>query len=83
MKKIVNKIAQVLQILLAAPVKLPRKAAQVLKYVAVALGIVETVLDDTDPPTQCPEDPPSETSVRVPPEEAGAQQERRPADEAE
>jgi hypothetical protein len=31
---------------LAAPVKLPGKVVQVAKYVAVALGILETVIDD-------------------------------------
>ena len=30
---------------LLAPIKLPVKALQVLKYVAVGLGIIETVLD--------------------------------------
>jgi len=46
MKKIFNKIGQVLQLLLAAPVKLPAKVGNVLKYLALGLGIVETVLDE-------------------------------------
>ena len=46
MKKIFNKIGQVLQLLLAAPVKLPGKVGNVLKYLALGLGIVETVLDE-------------------------------------
>ncbi len=49
MKKIFNKIGQVLQLLLAAPVKLPGKVGNVLKYVALGLGIVETVLDEAKP----------------------------------
>lgn len=49
MKKIFNKIEQVLQLLLAAPVKLPGKVGNVLKYVALGLGIVETVLDEAKP----------------------------------
>ena len=47
MKKIFNKVGQVLQLLLAAPVKLPGKVGNVLKYLALGLGIVETVLDES------------------------------------
>ena len=43
MKKIFNKIGQVLQLVLAAPVKLPGKVGNVLKYIALGLGIMETV----------------------------------------
>ena len=46
MNKILNKIGQVLQLVLAAPVKLPGKVGNVLKYLALGLGIVETVLDE-------------------------------------
>lgn len=46
MKKIFNKVGQVLQLLLAAPVKLPGKVGNVLKYLSLGLGIVETVLDE-------------------------------------
>ncbi|UQA73249.1 hypothetical protein K2F45_15600 [Sphingobacterium siyangense] len=46
MKKIFNKIGQVLQLLLVAPVKLPGKVGNVLKYLALGLGIVETILDE-------------------------------------
>ncbi|HAL54459.1 hypothetical protein [Sphingobacterium multivorum] len=49
MKKIFSKIGQVLQLLLAAPVKLPGKVGNVLKYLALGLGIVETVLDEAKP----------------------------------
>jgi len=48
MRKIVNKIGRVLQIVLAAPVKLPGKLGNVLKYLAVGLGIAETVLDNEE-----------------------------------
>ncbi|MFC3353394.1 hypothetical protein [Sphingobacterium zeae] len=51
MKRIVNKIAKVLQVILLAPVKLPNKALNVVKYIALGLGIVESVLEkDTDRP---------------------------------
>lgn len=49
MKKIFNKIGQVLQLVLAAPVKLPGKVGNVLKYLALGLGIVEKVLDEAKP----------------------------------
>ena len=52
MKKIFNKIGQVLQLLLTAPVKLPGKVGNVLKYLALGLGIVETVLDEAESPPQ-------------------------------
>jgi len=52
MKKIFNKIGQVLQMVLAAPVKLPGKVGNVLKYLALGLGIVETVLDREQPPPE-------------------------------
>ncbi|RKE55376.1 hypothetical protein [Sphingobacterium detergens] len=45
MKKILNKIGQVLQVVLAAPLKLPGKAGNILKYIALGLGILETVLE--------------------------------------
>jgi hypothetical protein len=46
MKMIFNKVGQVLQLLLAAPVKLPGKVGNVLKYLSLGLGILETVLDE-------------------------------------
>lgn len=45
MKKILKKISRVLQVVLLAPVKLPGKALNILKYIALGLGVVETVLD--------------------------------------
>jgi len=64
MKKIFNKIGQVLQLLLAAPVKLPGKVGNVIKYLALGLGIVETVLDEA-------KSQPKVDDKGVPPEEAG------------
>jgi len=52
MKKILNKIGQVLQVVLLAPVKLPGKAANIIKYLALGLGIVEKVLEEDKPPPQ-------------------------------
>lgn len=54
-KKIFNKIGQVLQLVLAAPVKLPGKVGNILKYLALGLGIVETVLDREEPPPKAEE----------------------------
>lgn len=45
MKKVLKKVSQVLQVVLLAPIKLPVKVLQILKYVALGLGVVETVLD--------------------------------------
>jgi len=56
MKKILMKIGQVLQVVLAAPVKWPGKARNILKYIAVGLGIVETIIEtDKPPPEPSPE----------------------------
>lgn len=52
MKKILNKIGQVLQVVLAAPLKLPGKASNILKYIALGLGILETVLEEDKPPPE-------------------------------
>ncbi|MDF2850805.1 MAG: hypothetical protein K0S31_1490 [Sphingobacterium multivorum] len=49
MKKILKKIGQVLQVVLAAPVKWPGKAGNILKYIAVGLGILETVMEEEKP----------------------------------
>ncbi|WP_437922091.1 hypothetical protein [Sphingobacterium sp. LRF_L2] len=48
MKKVLNKISQVIQVVLLAPVQLPGKALNVLKYIAIGLGIVETVLQEEE-----------------------------------
>lgn len=52
MKKILNKIGQVLRVVLAAPLKLPGKAGNILKYIALGLGILETVLEEDKPPPE-------------------------------
>jgi hypothetical protein len=46
MRSIINKISRALQVVLLAPIKLPGKALNILKYVAVGLGIIESVLDN-------------------------------------
>ncbi|UZJ64040.1 hypothetical protein OKW96_16750 [Sphingobacterium sp. KU25419] len=33
---------------LLAPIKLPGKALHIIKYIALGLGVMETVLDDED-----------------------------------
>ena len=63
MKKIINKIGQVLQVILLAPVKLPGKALNIIKYIALGLGIVETVLDDPEK-KEAEESPPDESIVQ-------------------
>ncbi|AIM37012.1 hypothetical protein KO02_10130 [Sphingobacterium sp. ML3W] len=60
MKKILIKINRVLQVVLMAPIKLPAKALNILKYIALGLGVVETVLEDKD-----------EKESGAPPDEAG------------
>lgn len=74
MKKIINKIGQVLQVILLAPVKLPGKALHIIKYIALGLGIVETVLDDPDKKGE-EESPPTEKDT--------AQKEKEVPDERE
>ena len=48
MKKIINKIGRALQVILLAPVKLPGKAMDILKYLAIGVGIIESVIDDKE-----------------------------------
>ncbi|MBL1408073.1 hypothetical protein [Sphingobacterium faecale] len=43
MNKIIKKISQAVQVLLLAPIKLLGKALNIIKYVAVGLGILEAV----------------------------------------
>lgn len=45
MKNIIKKLGQAVQVVLLAPIKLPGKALNVLKYIAVGLGIIEAVID--------------------------------------
>ncbi|MBB2951547.1 hypothetical protein [Sphingobacterium sp. JUb56] len=48
MKIIIQKISRALQVVLMAPIKLPGKALNIIKYIALGLGVVETVMDDKD-----------------------------------
>lgn len=48
MNKIIQKISAAVQIVLMAPIKLPGKAMNIIKYVALGLGIIESVLGDDD-----------------------------------
>ncbi|KKX49305.1 hypothetical protein [Sphingobacterium sp. IITKGP-BTPF85] len=48
MKKVIQKISRALQVVLMAPIKLPGKALNIIKYIALGLGVVETVMDDKD-----------------------------------
>lgn len=41
-----------MQVVLAAPLKLPGKASNILKYIALGLGILETVLEEDKPPPE-------------------------------
>jgi hypothetical protein len=63
MKKVINKIGRALQVVLLAPIKLPGKALHIIKYIALGLGIVETVLDDPDKKGE-EESPPAEPIVQ-------------------
>lgn len=46
MKKIIKKISGVIQVILLAPVKLPGKVLNIIKYVGLGLGIIESVIAD-------------------------------------
>ncbi|MGJ1322829.1 hypothetical protein ACR780_09080 [Sphingobacterium faecium] len=63
MKKVINKIGRALQVVLLAPVKLPGKALHIIKYIALGLGVLETVLDDPDK-KEAEESPPDESIVQ-------------------
>lgn len=45
MKKIIKKISGVIQIILLAPVKLPGKVLDIMKYIGLGLGIIESVIE--------------------------------------
>ncbi|WP_367209331.1 hypothetical protein [Sphingobacterium sp. R2] len=84
MKKIFNKIGQVLQLVLAAPVKLPEKVGNVLNYLALGLGIVEKVLDEAKlQPEVSDGKPPSEADVHAANDTAKTMAERSVDDESE
>ncbi|WP_454879201.1 hypothetical protein [Sphingobacterium detergens] len=48
MKKVINKIGKVLGLLLAAPIKLPAKALNIVRYFVLGLGIIESVINEDD-----------------------------------
>lgn len=48
MKKWINKISNVVQVVLMAPVKLPGKVMHILKYIGLGLGVIEMVLEQPD-----------------------------------
>ena len=63
MKKIIQTLSKAVQVVLAAPVVLPAKVVQVVKYVAVALGILETVIRDEAQQPQAAEEGGDETDL--------------------
>ncbi|WP_312789862.1 hypothetical protein [Sphingobacterium sp.] len=48
MKKIINKIGTILGLVLSAPIKLPGKALNIIRYVALGLGIIESVVNEQE-----------------------------------
>ena len=48
MNKIIKKISQAVQVLLLAPVKLPGKALNIIRYVAVGLGVLEAMTSEKE-----------------------------------
>lgn len=48
MKKLISKINQAVQLVLVSPLKLPSKAMNIIRYVALSLGILDTVLNDDE-----------------------------------
>ncbi|MDF2515270.1 MAG: hypothetical protein K0R59_566 [Sphingobacterium sp.] len=52
MKQVINKIGMVLQLVLTAPIKLPGKARNIVQYLALGLGIIESVIDTDDQKTE-------------------------------
>lgn len=73
-KNIIQKISRALQVVLMAPIKLPGKALNIIKYIALGLGVMETVLDDKE--TKREEESP-------PPEQILQNQEKEVQDEME
>lgn len=48
MKKVIQKINGAIQVILLAPVKLPSKLLNVIKYIGLGLGILESVVGEKD-----------------------------------
>lgn len=49
MHKILKKISAAVQLVLLAPVKLPGKARNVVRYIALGLGLLEAMISDEEP----------------------------------
>lgn len=45
MNSLLRKLGKAVQVLLLAPITLPSKVMQVVKYVALALGVIEALVD--------------------------------------
>lgn len=48
MKEIIGKISRALQVVLLAPIKLPEKVMNIIKYIALGFEVVETVFKDNE-----------------------------------
>lgn len=48
MKTIIKKVSRVVQAVLLAPIKLPGKVLNIVKYVALGLGIIESVIEEEE-----------------------------------
>jgi|GEM_PF-1014224 len=46
--KIIKTWSKIVQTVLMAPIKLPGKALSIIKYIALGLGIIETMIDDKE-----------------------------------
>jgi hypothetical protein len=65
MKKIINKISGVIQVILLAPVKLPGKVLDIIKYIGLGLGIIESVIADQDDKKDMEEQPSEPENVKL------------------
>lgn len=52
MHKIIHKISRAVNVVLMAPIKIPGKVLNIVKYVAVALGVLESVLEQENDPDE-------------------------------
>lgn len=46
MGRIINKIGRVLQVILMAPIKLPGKVSNIIKYIALGLEVVDELIKE-------------------------------------
>lgn len=63
MKKIIKKISGAIQVILLAPVKLPGKLINIIKYIGLGLGVLESVIVDKDEQEQKREGPEDGTKL--------------------